>query len=468
MAPEAGDSILARELLDRGAERIETDLDDQPKVQARMLSVIGRAYHNLSQGGRALPLLRRAVELHRDASGDTSEAVIAAMRQLAEAQARRGDYVEAANTLNEAIVRQERIDLKGAVMPSLLAGLADVFHMQGKGERVAAIVDDAVLRLSELPPDGFAASRATLRQLAVFLSYAREWEVVDDVHRRWVELERSTAGPQSEALAIAYTSWAEARTRSGHPQTADSVLQLALATFRKIGSRSVAEADALNKLAGVAHAAGDADRAESLSRAAIEIYRDRLGDDHLSLADARTLLAELIRGDRPAEAIPLLEAALATYRRNAEASQLVPLNEWLLATSMRDAGRVTESVPVFQKALRGFEARFPPDYILSANVRRDFGAALIELNRAEEAEPPLRQAIPVLGRRWGEDNYRVDNVRVMLGRALTALGRYAEAEEILAGALDRLEQDRGPDDDLTLRARAAYKALQETRSAEGG
>ena len=468
MAEGRGDSIRARELLDRGAARIETDLDGQPELQARMLGVIGRAYHNLSRSGRAEPLLQRAVELHRAASGDTSEAVVAAMQQLSEVQMQRGDYAGAARTLQEAMARQERIDPDDAVMPSLLAGLAAVFHMQGDGERVAYTVGEALQRLRKLPSAGFAASRATLGQLAVFLSYAREWEMVEDVHRRWVELERSTAGPHSEALAIAYTSWAEARQRSGRPQTADSVLQLALAMFREVGSRSVAEAGALIKLGSVARTAGAPDRADSLYRAAIEIYRARLGDDNRSLADARAALAGLLRRDRPAEAIPLYEAALATYRRDADANQQVALSEWLLSVSMRDAGRVMESAPIFQKALRAFEARFPPDYILTANVRHDFSKALIELDRAAEAEPMLRQVIPVLGKRWGEHDFRVDNARVTLVHALTALERYMEADEMLAGALQRLEQGRGPEDPLARRARDAYVALRQARLRDGG
>ena len=67
----------------------------------------------------------------------------------------------------------------------------------------------------------------------------------------------------------------------------------------------------------VTGAAGNQERRDSLYRAAIDIYRERLGDDHRRVADARALLATHLRRDRPAEAIPLFASVLAVYRREA-------------------------------------------------------------------------------------------------------------------------------------------------------
>ncbi len=42
-----GNSVTAREILDRGADRIHDDLPDQPAVQARYATVLGKVYHAL-------------------------------------------------------------------------------------------------------------------------------------------------------------------------------------------------------------------------------------------------------------------------------------------------------------------------------------------------------------------------------------------------------------------------------------
>ena len=48
--------VTAREILDRGATKIEQDLKDQPLVQARLMSTMGRVYDSLGLYDQALPL----------------------------------------------------------------------------------------------------------------------------------------------------------------------------------------------------------------------------------------------------------------------------------------------------------------------------------------------------------------------------------------------------------------------------
>ncbi|NIP19372.1 MAG: hypothetical protein GWM87_15335, partial [Xanthomonadales bacterium] len=42
-----GNTVTAREILDRGAARIHSELNDQPRVQARLLAIMGRVYRSL-------------------------------------------------------------------------------------------------------------------------------------------------------------------------------------------------------------------------------------------------------------------------------------------------------------------------------------------------------------------------------------------------------------------------------------
>jgi len=248
-------------------------------------------------------------------------------------------------------------------------------------------------------------------------------------------------------------------------QSADTLLSLALAVARDIDAGSVATADALVKLAAVVRASGAQERADSLLRSAIEIFRERLGDHHRAVANTRTMLGSaLLRRGRPREAIPLFELAMESYGRDPGPPVGLLLSRYRLAVALRGVGRLTESAAMFRTALGDFEARFPPHYTLTANLRHEYGKALFELGRATEAEPMVRQAIPVLSSRWGETDFRVDDVRITLVRVLTALERYAEADAVLGSALQRLEQARGPNDPVTRRARDANVALRQLRS----
>ena len=60
-----GEQITARELLDRGAERVSDSLRDLPEAKAQMLETMGRAYLGLGLHDKALELFEPAIVLRR-------------------------------------------------------------------------------------------------------------------------------------------------------------------------------------------------------------------------------------------------------------------------------------------------------------------------------------------------------------------------------------------------------------------
>ena len=100
---QASEEISARELLDRGSERVERELADQPEVQARLLNTMGEVYSGLGLHGRAQQMISRALSIRRELptvdDGDISASLYALGRSLNGA----GDYAEAQTVLEEAL-----------------------------------------------------------------------------------------------------------------------------------------------------------------------------------------------------------------------------------------------------------------------------------------------------------------------------------------------------------------------------
>ncbi|MEO1085707.1 MAG: serine/threonine-protein kinase, partial [Acidobacteriota bacterium] len=69
---DASDPMLTREvptgrqLLDRGVERIHHELSDEPLIQARLMSTLGRVYHNQGLFAEAEPLFATALERRQE------------------------------------------------------------------------------------------------------------------------------------------------------------------------------------------------------------------------------------------------------------------------------------------------------------------------------------------------------------------------------------------------------------------
>ena len=59
-----GENITARELLDIGVRRIESELSDQPEVLANMLGVTGNVYKSLGLYDNAQVLLLKAFSIN--------------------------------------------------------------------------------------------------------------------------------------------------------------------------------------------------------------------------------------------------------------------------------------------------------------------------------------------------------------------------------------------------------------------
>jgi non-specific serine/threonine protein kinase/serine/threonine-protein kinase len=78
-----GNTITAREILDRGAEKIEGELGDQPLVQVRLMRTMGDVYFALGLYSRAERLLERTVDLQQQKVGPTAPDTLDTMKWLA-------------------------------------------------------------------------------------------------------------------------------------------------------------------------------------------------------------------------------------------------------------------------------------------------------------------------------------------------------------------------------------------------
>src|SRR5262249_8182914 len=78
-----GNSVTAREILDKASKDIDAGLAKDPELQANMQSLMGRVYNHLGLYARAQELLTPAVETRRRVLGTNSPETLAAMVDLA-------------------------------------------------------------------------------------------------------------------------------------------------------------------------------------------------------------------------------------------------------------------------------------------------------------------------------------------------------------------------------------------------
>jgi tetratricopeptide (TPR) repeat protein len=105
-----GENVTAREVLDRGAERVRTELQSEPLVQARLAQTIGEVYDALGLYDRAEPLHQSALATLTREVGPDDPRTLSAMGAVAIAQWRLGRYDEAQPKLERLLaIRRERL-----------------------------------------------------------------------------------------------------------------------------------------------------------------------------------------------------------------------------------------------------------------------------------------------------------------------------------------------------------------------
>ncbi len=113
-----GNTITAREVLDRGAERIQKELGADPEIQARLMHTMAAVYQSLGLPSRAEPLLLRAVEVRRRVLGPEHPDTLRSSHKLAWILGLLGRYEEAEKSLREVLEVQRRV--LGDVHPDTL------------------------------------------------------------------------------------------------------------------------------------------------------------------------------------------------------------------------------------------------------------------------------------------------------------------------------------------------------------
>lgn len=313
-----GETVTAREILDRGIEKIERELADEPEVQARLLSTMGAVYSNLGLFGKAGPLLERSLTTQRRLLGDGSPETLSTMYNLAFQYAQVGRTAEA-QTLHEQVVEIRRRLLGEDDPATLLAmsGLAEDFRRQGRyaeGEDLARRVLEG--RRRALGEDD-ALTLASMGNLANFYYMQKRYPEAEALYRSTVERCRRALGHNHPTTIINISNLASAYKRQGRFDDAETLLRDSVDDVRRVmGEDHPLTLTARHHLAELYWAEGRLSDAERLYRDILDRRRRLLGEDHYDTLDTKDSLAGVLSAEgHGADAEALLQEVLEERRR---------------------------------------------------------------------------------------------------------------------------------------------------------
>jgi serine/threonine protein kinase/Tfp pilus assembly protein PilF len=416
-----GNAVTARELLDGAAERIATELGDEPKMQATLMGTMGNVYESLGLYDQSKRLLEGALELRKAHGSERSPEAAIAMVDLATVLTQQGHFDQSEPLALQALeIQEEMLEPDALAIATTVEVLGSGYWRRGEHAKALPLWTRCLeIREKQLPPDAPEVAQA-LNNLGNLYMAMGKLEDAEPLFLRSLEIRQRVLGPDHPALAAPTNNLGD--------------------LYKRLGRYDEAEQQLLRSLA---------------------ILEKGYGPDHPYVAYALNNLGLVYRRvERADEAVPLLERALR-IRENALPSghRLIPATLDNLGLACHDAARWEESAAAYERALDLWEAVVGRDHPRYANVLNNYGLLLTDMGRMSESERRLLEAAEIWERVLEPGHPQLAFALHNLAGLYAKTGREAEAEPLYRRALEIREAALRPDDPLTIATRERLEEL---------
>jgi len=401
-----GDTITAREILDKGAERIEKELADQPEVQATLMNTMGEVYMNLALYDQAFSLLENALNTRKQIFGNKHEDVAKSMNNLGELMITKGDYPSADTLLREALLIRNK--LFGNEHPDVVESLntlAVLLYSMGDYAKAESMFREILAINRKLLGNEHLDVASTANNLAVLLRINGNYAKAEPLYREALEINRKLLGNEHPEVAANLHNLALLLKVMGDYEAAEPLYFEALEIKRKIlGNEHPDVALSMMNLAMLQQSKGEYAKADTLYREALAMQIRLFGNEHPSVSQSLNNLANLQKdkGDyKKAESL-YREALKINYKILGSEHPDVATNLNNLAVLLKKMGDYKAAEPMFSKALEIRLKTLPEGYWVTNQTRSELGNCLTNLKKFQEAESHLFESYIQLKEKLGK------------------------------------------------------------------
>ncbi len=441
-----GNTVTAREILDKGAARIDAELREQPEAQATLMATMGTVYRSLGLYKEAEPLLEKSLSQRRGLAAGPDPKVAQTLNDYATLLVKKGEFDAAEPLYREALgIYHATLGEEHASVAQTLNDLAYLLSQKGDYAAAEPLYREALDMRRRLLGEDSKAVADTLHNLAMNLfDQGKAGDAVPPL-RDALAMRRKLFGRIHPDVAESLNSLALVLYNLGQPSEAIPLFREALDVQKRlVGEVHPDVAMAMNNLAFILHDSGDLTAAESTYREVLAIQRKQLGEDHPDIAKVLNNLAAVLvdKGDR-AGAEQTARESLAMYRRvhGAEHPDVAQgLNN--LARWVQDRGDLVEAESMYREALAMRRKLLGDQHPSVAVSQTGLANLLVEARRFDEAMTLANEARAACTKAFPEGHWRIAVADGVVGAALSGLGRFDQAEPLLLSSFDALKKEK--------------------------
>ncbi len=362
---ETLDTTTVVDLLHRAVERIDSELEGEPLMQARLMATLGRVYHNRGLFEEALPLTQGVLQRRRVALPAGHPEIATAHLDLADDLRVLGRIDEAVPHYEKAVeIRQRHFGRASLETAQVLNNKAlNLIRSAELGEAQSLLTE--VLEIRRQEPDQASVVAQTLHNLSLIASRLGDYARVQELTHESLSIKAEVLAENHPSKGRTLALQAGALRELGKYPEAEDALRQALDVF--LGSWDETHLDVLaaqGDLAEFRHLQGDSEAAEAEQRRVLAKKREHLGNEHGEVALTLVALASQLRDQaRHEEALPLVERALEIRRKILRQDHpTIAFTMLTLADTLRQVGQNEAALSLAREGLPLLEDGLPPGH----------------------------------------------------------------------------------------------------------
>jgi len=302
-------------ILERGAERARTELRNQPEIEARLVTAVGRAYNNLGLLDEAEVALARALPAIKRAGPDGAPALVA----LANTHLKKGEFAKAQKILDSAdSLLGPNVAQNLAQRAELKLAKGNISYADGDADAALRSYDEALRFINEDPGANPRTRAKILEQRGKSLMDLGKYDEAEVALLESNRLYRRFDGEQHFATGLSYYNLALLAYNAGNNDLAQDRIRKSLKIVSRVLDRTnPIRADVLSLQGSIYIAQGELDRADRALADSVSAYRAVYRGPHYNIGFSEFFRAQVAaeRGQMNAAIAHLDEA-----QRNYEAS----------------------------------------------------------------------------------------------------------------------------------------------------
>ncbi|MCB0752636.1 MAG: tetratricopeptide repeat protein, partial [Ignavibacteriae bacterium] len=402
-----GETITARELLDRGAKNLKSSLETEPEIKAKLQNTIGKIYTNLGMYNSAEDIFQ-SIKENSNLEKLDKETYISTLINLGSIYRLRGKFKLAEDILMNAKSRCEKyLKKNNPLFGDCFLNLGGYYYEMGVFDKSYNFYKKA----EQVYKFNFGEENSqfvdAIYSLAILEFDEGNSKKSDSLYRKALEINLKINGEINATTATIQNGLASVLRHTGEFEESKTLYQKVLKTRIKLfGNNHPDVAHTLNHLSRLYYNQEEYEKAEPLARRALEIRENLYNENHPEVMASRSSLAGTLIG----------------LKKYYEAEKLYRL--------------------AHKAAVETLGENHPYTPAILGNI----GIALMEQKKYSEAEKYISQSIEIIEKIPNlKETYRVGRV-VDLAKLYNRTNRFHKAEKLLRRTVQDIKS-RNIDDD---------------------